>query len=257
MTYLQSFNQRTRRPVAMALAITMGGLVGLVAGQARAADVPQTYSPAPAPYVEDRVQTSFSRFGPYVGVRGGAAWADDTDFGIGTPATVTNTYEDWNLTGSVFAGYETEIFPGFGGRIEAELGYSSFEVDSHALSTGAAANNPTGDTTAFTGMVNAYVDAHLGMFRPFAGVGLGIAQVNFNDHGANGAILMDADDTNLAWQVSGGVGYDLTSNLTLEGMVRYQSIADVELTSTVAGGSVASSTDLNSTQGLLGLRYRF
>jgi hypothetical protein len=39
--------------------------------------------------------------------------------------------------------------------------------------------------------------------------------------------------------------------------VRYQSIMDVGLTSTAAGGSVSSSTDLNSTQGLVGLRYRF
>jgi len=256
MTYLQSFNQSTRRPVALALTVTVGALGGLLAGQARAADIPQTYTPAPAPYVEERVQTSFSRFGPYVGVRGGAAWVDDTDFAI-TGATVTNTYEDWNLTGSAFAGYEMEFFPGFGGRIEAELGYSSFEVESHALSTGAAAANPTGDTTAFTGMVNAYVDANLGAFRPFAGVGLGMAQVNFNDHGANSAILMDDDDTKFAWQLAGGVGYDLTSNLTLEGMVRYQSIMDVDLTSTAAGGSVTSSTDLNSTQGLVGLRYRF
>jgi opacity protein-like surface antigen len=261
MTYLQSLNLRTRRPMALALAVTVGGLAGLLAGQARAADIPQTYSPAPAPYVEERVQTSFSRFGPYVGVRGGAAWADDTSFGDdlgGGPLVVTNTYEDWNLTGSAFAGYEMEFFPGFGGRIEAELGYSSFEIEGHSLSTGAAVTGPTGDTTAFTGMVNAYVDANLGGFRPFAGVGLGMAQVNFNDHGANGAILMDDDDTKFAWQIAGGVGYDLTSNLTLEGMVRYQSIMDVGLTSTTAAGpSVSSSTDLNSTQGLVGLRYRF
>jgi opacity protein-like surface antigen len=259
MTYLQSFNLRTRRPMALALAVTVGGLAGLLTGQARAADVPQTYSPAPAPYVEERVQTSFSRFGPYVGVRGGAAWADDTSFLSAAPGpagTVNNTYEDWNLTGSAFAGYEMEFFPGFGGRIEAELGYSSFEVEGHSVG-GAAVASPTGDTTAFTGMVNAYVDAHLGAFRPFAGVGLGMAQVNFNDHGTGATVLMDDDDTKFAWQLAGGVGYDLTSNLTLEGMVRYQSIMDVGLTSTAAGGSVSSSTDLNSTQGLVGLRYRF
>jgi hypothetical protein len=58
---------------------------------------------------------------------------------------------------------------------------------------------------------------------------------------------MDDDDTKFAWQLAGGVGYDLTSNLTLEGMVRYQSIMDVGLTSTAAGGSVSSSTDFNST----------
>ncbi|MEO0384488.1 MAG: outer membrane beta-barrel protein [Pseudomonadota bacterium] len=255
MTYLQSFNQSTRRPVALALTVTVGALGGLLAGQARAADVPQTYTPAPAPYVEERVQTSFSRFGPYVGVRGGAAWVDDTDFAI-TGATVTNTYEDWNLTGSAFAGYEMEFFPGFGGRIEAELGYSSFNIEDHLVG-GAVQAGSDGDTTAFTGMVNAYVDANLGAFRPFAGVGLGMAQVNFNDHGTTAGVLMDDDDTKFAWQVAGGVGYDLTSNITLEGMVRYQSIMDVGLTSTAAGGSVSSSTDLNSTQGLLGLRYRF
>lgn len=255
MTYLQSFNQSTRRPVALALAVTIGALGGLLAGQARAADVPQTYTPAPAPYVEERVQTSFSRFGPYVGVRGGAAWVDDTSFNTGG-GLVNNTYEDWNPTGSAFAGYEMEFFPGFGGRIEAELGYSSFEIEGHSLG-GVAQAGSTGDTTAFTGMVNAYVDANLGAFRPFAGVGLGMAQVNFNDHGTAAGILMDDDDTKFAWQLAGGVGYDLTSNLTLEGMVRYQSIMDVDLTSTAAGGSVTSSTDLNSTQGLVGLRYRF
>lgn len=260
MTYLQSFNLRTRRPMALALAVTVGGLAGLLAGQARAADVPQTYSPAPAPYVEERVQTSFSRFGPYVGVRGGAAWAEDTSFTANDGGGVdlySNSYEDWNLTGSAFAGYEMEFFPGFGGRIEAELGYSSFNIEDHLIA-GASQAGADGDTTAFTGMVNAYVDANLGGFRPFAGVGLGMAQVSFNDHSTTaGGVLVDDDDTKFAWQVAGGVGYDLTSNLTLEGMVRYQSIMDVGLTSSGAGGATTSSTDLNSTQGLVGLRYRF
>lgn len=88
MTYLQSFNLRTRRPMALALAVTVGGLAGLLAGQARAADVPQTYSPAPAPYVEERVQTSFSRFGPYVGVR----WR-----GLGQPQASTPA-AGWSTT---------------------------------------------------------------------------------------------------------------------------------------------------------------
>ncbi len=254
MTYLQSFNQSTKRPVALALAVTLGGVGGLIIGQAQAADIPQTYSPAP--YVEDRVQSSFSRFGPYVGVRGGFGMLDDTSFVIGGPATVDNSYDDWSLTGSAFAGYETEFFPGFGGRLEAEIGYSSFEVDGHSIG-GVAQPAPTGDTTAFTGMVNAYVDANLGGFRPFAGVGLGLASVDFDGHGAGGNVLMDDDNTAFTWQLAGGVGYDLTDRLTLEGMVRYQSIMDVDLTSTVAGGSVASSTDLNSTSGLVGLRYRF
>lgn len=256
MSYLKSFNQHARRPVALGLAITLGGVGGILAGQAQAADIPQTYSPAPAPYVEQRVQSGFSGFTPYVGVRGGFGVVDDTSFAIGGPATVSNQYEDWNLTGSGFAGLQTQFFPGFGGRLEAEIGYSSFEVESHTIG-GVAQPAPTGDSTAFTGMVNAYVDANLGAFTPFAGVGLGMASVDFSNHGAGGAVLMDDDDANFAWQLSGGVGYDLTEQLTLEGMVRYQSIMDVSLTSTAAGGGVASSTDLNSTSALVGLRYRF
>lgn len=260
MTYLQSFNQRTKRPMMFALVTTLGALGGLMIGKAQAADLPDYSTPAPQPYVEQRVETSFARFGPYVGVRGGAAIADDTSFASGAPGpvgTITNEYEDWNLTGSAFAGYEMEFFPGFGGRIEAELGYASLNIEDH-LFAGASQAGANGDTTVFSGMVNAYVDANLGAFRPFAGVGLGMAQVSFNDHSTTGAgILMNDDDTNFAWQVSGGVGYDLTDRITLEGLVRYQSIMDVGLTSTAAGGSLTSSTDLNTTSAMLGLRYRF
>ena len=255
MTTLNHINRRTKRPVALALAVTVGGVVGLMAGQAYAADVPQTYTPAPEPYVQQRVSTTFTNAGPYVGVRGGASFADDTDFAIGG-GTVTNEYEDWGLTGSVFAGYGMEFFPGFGGRIEAELGYSTFEIDRHLLG-GAAQAGPTGDTSAFSGMVNAYVDANVGAFRPFAGVGLGLARVSFDDHGTTAGTLMDDVDTAFSWQVSGGVGYDLTDRITLEGMVRYQSIMDVELTSTALGGNLNSETYLNATSGLVGLRYRF
>jgi hypothetical protein len=185
MTYLQSFNLRTRRPMALALAVTVGGLAGLLTGQARAADVPQTYSPAPAPYVEERVQTSFSRFGPYVGVRGGAAWADDTSFLSAAPGpagTVNNTYEDWNLTGSAFAGYEMEFFPGFGGRIEAELGYSSFEVEGHSVGGAAVASQLVTPRLSPGWSMPMWTPISV-LSGPFAGVGLGMAQVNFNDHG--------------------------------------------------------------------------
>lgn len=261
MTYLQSFGQKTKRPMAYALVITLGGIGGLMIGKAQAADIPTYSTPAPEPYVEQRVETSFSRFGPYVGLRGGAAIADDTDYTLAapfpTPGVLNNEYEDWNLTGSAFAGYEMEFFPGFGGRIEAELGYASLNIEDHLVG-GVSQTGANGDTTVFSGMVNAYVDANLGAFRPFAGVGLGMAQVNFNDHSTTaGGIVMDDDDTNFAWQVSGGVGYDLTDHITLEGLVRYQSIMDVGLTSTAAGGTISSSTDLNTTSAMLGLRYRF
>ena len=251
MTFTSTTARAGGRPFAFGVGAAV--LAGL-ATSATAADLPQTYTPAPEPYVEQRVQSGFSSFSPYVGVRGGFAMVDETAFSIGA-GTVTNSYEDWNLTGSGFAGIGAEFFPGFGARLEGELGYASYEIESHTQ--GGPVLSPTGDTTAFFGAVNAYIDANIGGFRPFAGAGLGLANVSFNDHGAGGAVLMDDDDTAMLWQVSGGVGYDLTQNLTLEGMVRYQSVMDVELTSTAAGGSLNSSTDLDATSAQVGLRYRF
>ncbi|MEM6710779.1 MAG: outer membrane beta-barrel protein [Pseudomonadota bacterium] len=253
MTYTLSVASRARRPVALALVATCGLTGGLMGGKALAADIPEPFTPAPV--IEDRVASSFSRFGPYVGVRGGFSALDDTSFAI-TGGTVNNDYEDFGLTGSVFAGYETQLSPVFGARLEAELGVSGFEVESHSVG-GVAQPLPTGDTTAFTGMVNAYVDADLGLARPFVGGGIGLGSVSFDDHGAGGNILMDDDGTGFAWQVAGGVGFDMTDRLTLETMVRYQSIMDVERTSTTAGGTITSETDVNSTAGLVGLRYRF
>ena len=94
---------------------------------------------------------------------------------------------------------------------------------------------------ALFGAVNAYVDADLGQWRPFAGIGLGVAEVDFDRHGVSvPGIVMNDRRNAMLWQVSGGVGYDLSENLTLEGIVRYQSIMDVDLTSTPAGGSLGS-----------------
>ena len=257
MPVISSIKRHASGSAALALILALGGGAGLMAVNAQAADIPQYSAPAQAPYVEQRVQSGFSALRPYVGVRGGFSMADDTSFTITGPAVVTNSYEDWNLTRSAFGGIETQFFPGFGGRLEGELGYSSFEVESHSTG-GAALAGSTGDTTALTAVVNGYVDAQLGAFRPFAGVGLGMASVNFDSHGATApGIVMNDDDTAFLWQVSGGLAYDVTDQITLEGMVRYQSIMDVELNSTAAGGGLASSTDLNSTSALVGMRYRF
>ncbi|MEM6381236.1 MAG: outer membrane beta-barrel protein [Pseudomonadota bacterium] len=246
------------KPLALGIAAALSlGVISALPGLAEAADIPLDPAPAPAPFIEDRVASTFSRFGPYIGARGGFAFAEDTDFRIAGPTTVTNQYEDWDLSGSVFAGWQTTLFSGLTGRVEAELGYSDFTVERH-VAGGVGLAGSTGDTTALFGAVNAYVDAELGQWRPFAGIGLGIADVTFDQHGAAGpGIVMDDSDNAFLWQVSGGLGYDLTENLTLEGLVRYQSIMDVELTSTPASGSVGSSTDLSSTSAQVGLRYGF
>lgn len=203
-----------------------------------------------------RIEDSFRDAGFYVGARGGAVWADDTQFTITGPALIENTY-DLGFAGSLFVGFEVpDLYHGFGMRLEGELGYMQAEVDFHTVAgTPATAANSFGSTDAFTAMANLYADYTLGALRPFIGGGVGVARVGFEGHGVTGNLgVMDNTENGFAWQVSGGLAYDVTADITVEAMVRYQNIQGVELFS--ATGPV-STVDLSSTQVLLGARFSF
>lgn len=203
-----------------------------------------------------RFEDTFRDAGFYVGARGGAVWADDTHFTITGPALVENAYE-LGLAGSLFVGFEVpDLYHGFGMRLEAELGYMHADLDIHTVAgTPVAAADSFGSTDAFTAMVNAYVDYSIGALRPFVGGGIGVARVDFDNHGVTGNLgVMDDRDNGFAWQVSGGLGYDVTAAITLEAMVRYQEIQGVEL---ISSTGPASTIDLSSTQVLLGARLSF
>jgi opacity protein-like surface antigen len=91
--------------------------------------------------------------------------------------------------------------------------------------------------------------------RPFLGAGIGVGRVSLKDHGVTGNLnVMDDTANGFAWQVMGGLGYDVTSALTLEAMVRYQSIEDAEL---ISATGPASNIDLSATSLLLGARVSF
>lgn len=204
----------------------------------------------------DRIEDSFRDAGFYVGARGGAVWANDTQFTITGPALVANSY-DLGFVGSLFVGFEVpDLYHGIGMRLEGELGYRQAEVDFHTVAgTPATSANSFGSTDAFTAMANLYADYTLGALRPFIGGGIGVGRVDFEGHGVTGNLgVMDNTENGFAWQVSGGVGYDVTADITVEAMVRYQEILGVELVS--ATGPV-SHVDLASTQVLLGARFSF
>ncbi len=65
---------------------------------------------------------------------------------------------------------------------------------------------------------------------------------------------MNDSDTSFAWNVTAGVGYELTRNVSLELSYRYLSFTNVGL---VSVGTDASSTDVNSHQILGGVRVKF
>lgn len=203
-----------------------------------------------------RFEDTFRDAGFYVGARGGAVWADDTQFMITGPSLVENDY-DLGFAGTLFVGFEVpDLYHGIGMRLEGELGYAQADIDFHTVAgTPVTAANSFGSTDAFTATVNVYADYTLGALRPFIGGGIGVARVDFEGHGVTGNLgVMDDTENGFAWQVSGGVGYDVTAAITVEAMVRYQEIQGVELVS--ATGPV-STIDLSSTQVLLGARFSF
>lgn len=203
-----------------------------------------------------RFEHAFRDAGFYVGARGGAVWTNDTQFTITGPSLVENDY-DLGFAGTLFVGFEVpDLYHGIGMRLEGELGYAQASVDIHTVAgTPIASANSFGSTDAFTAMANVYADYALGALRPFIGGGIGVARVDFEGHGVTGNLgVMDNTENGFAWQVSGGIGYDVTAAITVEAMVRYQEIQGVELVS--ATGPV-STIDLSSTQVLLGARFSY
>ncbi|MEM6710778.1 MAG: outer membrane beta-barrel protein [Pseudomonadota bacterium] len=208
----------------------------------------------------ERFDAAFRAAGGYIGVRGGAVFAEETDVLLNTTTRIDNAYER-ALSGAAFIGFEIpDLYHGIGFRLELEFGQSRLDVETHTVGgTLIAEADSFGETISTFGFANAYVDLAIpgtsGALRPFVGGGIGLARTVFDNHGVTGSlgVLHDAN-TSWAWQVMGGAGLDVTSQITLEAMVRHQAMMDIDLVSTT--GQV-STTDLTATQVLLGARLRF
>ncbi|PPD13940.1 MAG: porin [Methylobacterium sp.] len=128
----------------------------------------------------------------------------------------------------------------------------------------------TGKVGGFVGLANVYVD--LGTWHritPFIGGGVGFSALSMGrtaDYqlgagGALGGTGPSRSQTNFAWAIHAGLGYDLTSNLKAEVAYRYLNLGTVE------GGTVTCFVactpfrvrlkDLQSHDIKVGLRYVF
>jgi len=231
------------------LALPAPVIVALVCGilPAQAADVAE---PAPAP---EAVVTA-PQYNWYIAARIGAAFADDTEFGVlGT--TVTNDY-DTGWVGSAAVGTQFDL-GGFRPRAEIEMGYLSNEVDSHDVAGIGRfeGDDAFGKTNVFFGLVNGYLDFLEGPLKPYVSAGLGFGHVDFDNHGITAVgTAMDDSATGFAWQVGAGISYAFTPQTTMELGYRYFSVENVGL---VAVDGTESDVDIHSNQVMLGLRYAF
>ncbi|MGE0095346.1 MAG: outer membrane protein [Alphaproteobacteria bacterium] len=184
----------------------------------------------------------------YASGAGGATWFEQAD-GQANGNSLETSFD----TGYVFLGAGGYRF-GNGFRAEGELGYRRSSADTTQVNSGPEFNTE-GSMSALSFMANGYYDFDVGMkIKPYIGGGIGVARVSANDLRFNGSQLADDSDAVFAYQAIGGLGYDLTQNLTAFVEYRYFATLDPTFNAT-SGGDYES--QFMSHNALLGVRYNF
>lgn len=189
----------------------------------------------------------------YFGARTGVSLVGDTEFDI-MGANVENDYRVGTVFG-VMLGFGAEATDTIGVRGELEFGGQIATVDGHDIN-GAAAAGPFGETRQIHSYINVFGDYQItNDLTAFIGGGVGIASVNFNDHGVTAAgVVMDDSDFGFAYNLGFGVGYEFAPGVVVEGQYRYMGTTGVELT---ARDTTVSDVDLDSHNLILGVRVGF
>ena len=125
-----------------------------------------------------------------------------------------------------------------GVRVGGELLYMKNDLDSVS----------EGDSEMLGAFANvAYEFNKKGRLRPFVGVGVGVAQVNYDDG------VVDDDDMGFAYQAKDGDSYDINERMTAEMAYRYVAVTDLEFG---AGSASPVSGDYDNQAVTVGLRYK-
>ncbi|MDJ0976968.1 MAG: outer membrane beta-barrel protein [Erythrobacter sp.] len=198
--------------------------------------------------------------GPYIGLSGGVALPEDSrnagQFDETVPATAdfdaiaADTTLDWNTeydTGFAINGQVGYAFDN-GLRVEAELAYSKYDVDTHSgLTVGGAdidtvdvavltrepadASNPTvgeviadgqGDVTNVGLFANVFYDINTGSgFKPYVGAGAGY-QWSDVEYEPSSVDVADDEDGALAYQLMAGASFEVTERIELFGQYTWR-----------------------------------
>jgi OOP family OmpA-OmpF porin len=205
----------------------MRGCVALAAGVALFAFA----SAASATDLSVPAQVSPDRF--YVSFHGGYVFStvahDSATDGVDTLNSVVRAKPGYNLGGAVGSNF-TENLAG-----ELEISYASAAAANYSPPLpGPATGNLTGSASTITGMINAYLGADVGGFRPYVGAGIGIAYFtahNIEDPGlpSPAGPLLNGSDTGFAAQFLAGVDFAVADNVMLGGRYRYLYINGLSL----------------------------
>ncbi|WP_419176871.1 outer membrane protein [Desulfosediminicola sp.] len=191
----------------------------------------------------------------YVSGHLGAAFADDSDWGIPSELDkgMSIAFEyDAGWSGLAAVGYEFEKF-----RFEAEFGYQGNGLDAISLTHNGESRSQSmsGDLNLLTLMVNGYYSfINSSKFTPYVTMGLGAAYVEMKDLvPSSSEDKMNFYDTVFAYQFGAGVEYGVSEQLFLDLRYRYLATSDVAL------GDIEEEIDMEfaSHNIYAGLRYQF
>jgi outer membrane protein OmpA-like peptidoglycan-associated protein len=177
--------------------------------------------------------------GWYVGAGGGVNWREDSD------VASDSVESDLGWLGLIRGGYDY----GNGWRTELELGYRDNEVDSVNGGSG------SGDIQTIDAMINVLYEFETGtMFRPYLGVGLGGADVNFDSVSPIQGSRVDEGDIVFAYQAIGGLGYNITPEIQIFGEARFLGTDEPDY---VTDSGVSVEADNWNYSALVGLTYKW
>lgn len=185
--------------------------------------------------------------GWYVFAGGGIAFTENANGAVGDVpfrAGIDTGFIVHGGTGYQFGPY----------RLEGEMVFAKNPLDS--LSLGDARVTAGGNRSDLAGLANFYVDfdTHT-RWTPYAGAGIGIANVSFNDAAATPLLMVNDDDTVFVFQVKAGVAYSLGTSTEVSFGYRFFSTDDIELNDTGGTALSVEGTQLHALEA--GVRYHF
>ena len=198
-----------------------------------------------------------------------------TGFYIGGHLGV-NAPSDSEINGGALKAQHDALI-GFGGVMGYDFG--NFRVDGEialrlnttdrlgnlSLKRNSFGSNRKSNTFAFSYMINGYFDLPTeGPLKPYIGGGVGFATVSI-DWETPGFFLSnipvaDDNDTGFAYQISGGIGYEINPRTTVSFSYRYFAVEELQMV--FAGGSPINpgqpfTMEYQSNEFNLGVRFMF
>lgn len=164
----------------------------------------------------------------YVGIHGGGMITEDSD--VSNSGLVDEVQFDTGFAVGGIFGYKIAQ----GVRFEGEYTYRRAGVDDACFggtcASGIAGLDADGHVGAHGIMANAWYEPQFGNWLPYVGGGLGIGIVSIDAEGTIGGTTLAFDDTDavFAYQVGGGIGYQLTPNHIASLGYRYWATTDPE-----------------------------